>query len=139
MEGVIPVCFLNTFIYVIPPTVLGLFTSSLSAYAFSKLRFRAKNFMYGFLLATMMIPGTITIVPQFSVYDTLGLIDTPFPLMVPGMFGAAACVFFMRQYFSGIPDSVVEIDKGVFKFNDLKTAITNNYNTLRKKKGKMTK
>ena len=59
---------LNTLMYVIPPTFLGLFTSSLAAYAFSKLRFRAKNVMYAVLLATMMIPGTITIAPQYSMY-----------------------------------------------------------------------
>ena len=103
--------FLNTLIYIIPPTFLGLFTSSLAAYAFAKLRFRAKNLMYGVLLATMMIPGTITIPSTYSVYSMLDLNQSPFPLMVPGMFGAAACVFFMRQYFSGIPDSVVEAAK----------------------------
>lgn len=103
--------FFNTLLYIIPPTVLGLFTSSLSAYAFAKLRFRAKNVLYGALLATMMIPGTIMIVPQFSLYDTIGWVDTPLPLMIPGMFGAAACVFFMRQFYAGIPDSLVEAAK----------------------------
>lgn len=103
--------FLNTLLYILPPTILGLFSSSIAAYAFAKLRFRAKNFMYSVLLATMMIPGTITIAPQFSIYDAIGWVDTPFPLMIPGMFGAAACVFFMRQYFSGIPDSLIEAAK----------------------------
>ena len=103
--------FVNTFMYIIPPTALGLFSSSLAAYAFSKLRFRASKVMYAILLATMMIPGTITIAPAFSIYDTIGWIDTPYPLMIPGMFGAAACVFFMRQYFTGIPDSVIEAAK----------------------------
>ncbi len=105
--------FLNTLMYIIPPTFMGLFVSTLSAYAFAKLRFRAKNVMYAILLATMMIPGTITIAPQYLVYDSLGLTQTfpAFPLMIPGMFGAAACVFFMRQFISGIPDSVVEAAK----------------------------
>lgn len=103
--------FINTLLYIIPPTVIGLFTSSLAAYAFAKLRFRAKNAMYAFLLATMMIPGTIMIVPQYSIYDAIGWVDTPLPLMIPGMFGAAACVFFMRQFFAGIPDSIVEAAK----------------------------
>ncbi len=105
--------FLNTLLYIIPPTFMGLFVSTLSAYAFAKLRFRAKNVMYAILLATMMIPGTITIAPQYLVYDSLGLTQTfpAFPLMIPGMFGAAACVFFMRQFISGIPDSVVEAAK----------------------------
>ncbi len=103
--------FFNTLLYILPPTLIGLFTSSLSAYAFSKLRFRAKKWMYPALLATMMIPGTIMIVPQFSIYDMIGWVDTPLPLMIPGMFGAAACVFFMRQFYAGIPDSLVEAAK----------------------------
>lgn len=103
--------FFNTLLYIIPPTVIGLFTSALAAYAFAKLRFRAKNIMYGFLLSTMMIPGTIMIVPQYSIYDAIAWVDTPLPLMIPGMFGAAACVFFMRQFFVGIPDSIVEAAK----------------------------
>lgn len=103
--------FINTILYIVPPTVIGLFTSSIAAYAFEKLKFRAKNIMYSVLLATMMIPGTITIAPQFSIYDTIQWVDTPLPLMIPGMFGAAACVFFMRQFFSGIPDSLIEAAK----------------------------
>lgn len=103
--------FINTVLYIVPPTVIGLFTSSMAAYAFAKLKFRAKNVMYSVLLATMMIPGTITIAPQFSIYDAISWVDTPLPLMIPGMFGAAACVFFMRQFFSGIPDSLIEAAK----------------------------
>ena len=103
--------FFNTLCYVIPPTVIGLFTSSISAYAFAKLRFRLKNVMYTALLATMMIPGAIMIAPSFTIYDAIEWVDTPLPLMIPGMFGAAACVFFMRQFFSGIPDSIVEAAK----------------------------
>lgn len=103
--------FINTLMYIIPPTFIGLFTSTLAAYAFAKLRFRSKNIMYGILLATMMIPGTITIAPTYTMYAILNLHKTPFPLIVPGMFGAAACVFFMRQFISGIPDSVVEAAK----------------------------
>lgn len=103
--------FINTLLYIIPPTVLGLLASSLSAYAFAKLRFRAKNLLYSVLLATMMVPGAITIAPSFSIYDMIGWTDTPLPLMIPGMFGAAACVFFMRQFFMGIPDSIIEAAK----------------------------
>lgn len=103
--------FFNTLFYVLPPTILGLFTSSLSAYAFSKLRFRAKKWMYPLLLGTMMIPGTIMIVPQYVIYDSISWINTPLPLMIPGMFGAAACVFFMRQFYAGIPDSLIEASK----------------------------
>lgn len=111
--------FLNTFMIVIPPTVLGLFCSAMSAYAFAKLRFKGKNFLFTVLLMTMMIPGTIMLTPSYMIYSLLGWVDTPLPLMIPGMFGAATCVFFMRQFYSGIPTSLIEAAKldgmGYFK------------------------
>ena len=102
--------FFNTLWIIIPPTVIGLLTSTLSAYAFAKMRFRGKNVMFGLLIATMMVPGIVTLVPSYIIWDYLGVTAyAPFiPLMIPGMFGAAACVFFMRQAIMAIPDSVVE-------------------------------
>jgi multiple sugar transport system permease protein len=100
--------FRNTMIITIPATLSGLLTSALSAYAFAKLRFRGKKVSFALLLATMMIPGIIMLVPSYMIYDALGLVDTFFPLIVPGMFGAAAAVFFLRQYFQGIPDELIE-------------------------------
>ncbi len=100
--------FINTLWIVIPPTILGLFSSAISAYAFSKLRFKFKNQMFGLLLATMMIPGTILLTPSFIIFNQIGWVNTPLPLMIPGMFGTATCVFFMRQFYSGIPTALVE-------------------------------
>ena len=111
--------FINTLIIVIPPTILGLFCSAMSAFAFAKLRFKGKNFWFSFLLFTMMIPGTIMLTPSFMIYSMIGWVDTPLPLMIPGMFGAATCVFFMRQFYAGIPSSLIEAAKldgmGYFK------------------------
>ena len=59
----------------------------------------------------MMIPGIIMLAPTYAIYDLIGWVDTPWPLIIPGMFGAAACVFFMRQFFMGIPDSLLEAAK----------------------------
>lgn len=103
--------FINTLIIVLPPTILGLLTSSLAAYAFAKLRFKSKNFLFGVLLATMMIPGTIMLTPSYLLYDMIYWTGTPLPLMIPGMFGAAACVFFMRQFYTGIPTDLLEAAK----------------------------
>lgn len=121
-ENVLPVMlqgFLNTLFIVIPPTVFGLFFSSMSAYAFAKLRFKGKNALFSILLATMMIPGTIMLTPSYVIYDMIGWVDTPLPLMIPGAFGAATCVFFMRQFYAGIPTELIEAAKldgmGYFK------------------------
>ena len=105
--------FFNTLWIIIPPTVIGLLVSTLSAYAFAKLRFRGKNIMFGLLIATMMVPGIATLVPSYIIWDYLGVtVNAPFlPLMIPGMFGAAACVFFMRQAIFTIPDSVIEASR----------------------------
>ncbi len=111
--------FINTLIIVLPPTLLGLFCSAMSAYAFAKLKFKGKNALFSFMLATMMIPGTIMLTPSYIIYDMIGWVNTPFPLMIPGMFGAATCVFFMRQFYAGIPSSLIEAAKldgmGYFK------------------------
>jgi len=102
--------FFNTLKIIIPPTIIGLLVSTLAAYAFAKLRFRGKKVMFGLLIATMMVPGIATLVPSYIIWDYLGVtMNAPFvPLMIPGMFGTAACVFFMRQAIFSIPDSVIE-------------------------------
>ena len=105
--------FFNTLWIIIPPTVIGLMTSTLSAYAFAKMRFRGKEVMFGLLIATMMVPSIATLVPAYIIWDYLGItVTAPFvPLMIPGMFGAAACVFFMRQSINAIPNSVIEASR----------------------------
>ena len=110
----IPFSFVFTILLVIPPTILGLFTSAMSAFAFSKLNFKGKNWMFGLLLSTMMIPGALSLAPAFSIYREVLPIDTlwtAFPLFIPGMLGAATCVFFLKQYFSGIPTDLIEAGK----------------------------
>ena len=102
---------INTFIIVIPNTVVGMISSSVSAYAFAKLKFKGKNLMFALLLFTMMLPGIVMLIPSYILFDALSLTDTYFPLMAPAMFGSAACVFFLRQFFSGIPDEVIDAAK----------------------------
>lgn len=114
ISGSIPLVikgFLNTLLIVIPPTLFGLFFSAMSAYAFAKLRFKGKNALFSILLATMMIPGSIMLTPSYLIYDMIGWVNTPLPLMIPGAFGAATCVFFMRQFYTGIPTELIEAAK----------------------------
>lgn len=101
----------NTLLYVIPTTLVGLFASSLAAFAFAKLRFKGSNFLFSLLLFTMLIPGTITITPSYVLYDLIGWTDSPLPLIIPGLFGSAACVFFMKQFYTGLPTELVEAAK----------------------------
>ena len=103
--------FWNTLKIAVPSMVIGLFVSTMSAYAFAKRDFKFKNTLFWILLVSMMIPGAITMMPSFMMYNTLGLVDTPWPLMLPSFFGSATCVFFMRQFISGLPDSLIEAAK----------------------------
>ena len=103
--------FLNTMWQVIPTMLGGLFVSGLAAYAYSKLRFRVKNVLYVITLATMMIPGAALTMPTYLYYDALGWSHSVLPMMIPGLFGSAATIFFMRQFFAGIPTDLIEAGK----------------------------
>lgn len=101
----------NTLFVVLPIMVIGVLTSALSAYAFAKIRFKAKNLMFAILMFSMMIPGVITMTPAYVIYDSIGWTNTYLPLMVPNAFGTAACVFYLRQFFAGIPTELIEAGK----------------------------
>ena len=101
----------NTLLITIPSTLLGLFVSAFSAYAFAKIKFKGRNVIFFIMLLTMMIPGSLMFVPSFIIYNHLDLVNTFFPLIVPGSFGSAMCVFFLRQAFMAIPDDYIEAAK----------------------------
>lgn len=100
--------FVNTLLIISLPCIVGLFTSALAAHAFARMQFPAKNILFTLLLTTMMIPGVITMIPTFILFKQIGWIDSWLPLIVPGMFGAAAGVFLLRQFFMTIPKELEE-------------------------------
>lgn len=103
--------FINTMIVVVPTTVVGTLLSALSAYAFAKIKFKGSNFMFAVLLATMMIPGTISLIPSYMIFDKIGWVDTFLPLVVPGLLGSANTVFFLRQFYFAIPDDLIDASR----------------------------
>ena len=103
--------FINTMITVIPTTVVGTLISALSAYAFAKIRFNGSRFLFSVLIGTMMIPGTITLIPSYIIFDRIGWTDTFLPLVVPGLLGSASTVFFLRQFYYAIPDDLLEASR----------------------------
>ncbi|MDZ4720999.1 MAG: carbohydrate ABC transporter permease [Roseiflexaceae bacterium] len=78
-------------------TVLTLFFCSLAGYGFAKFRFPGRDGLFAFLLATLMVPGVIGLIPSFIVMRNLGWIDTWNPLIIPGIANAFG-IFWMRQY-----------------------------------------
>ena len=89
-------------------TVLVLFFCSLGGYGFAKFQFPGREGLFAFLLATLMVPGVIGLIPSFIIMRWLGWIDTWNPLIVPGIANAFG-IFWMRQYInSAIPNDMMD-------------------------------
>jgi multiple sugar transport system permease protein len=98
----------NTLLIAVPSTLGGLLTASFAGFAFAKLRFPGRDAIYYTLLSAMMLPGVVTLIPQFVAFAKIGWVDTYYPLIVPGAMGSAVAIFMMRQYFSTFPDELIE-------------------------------
>lgn len=84
------------------------FVSALVAYGFARFEFRFKNILFIILLATMMLPYEVTMIPTFIMWSWLGLSDSYVPLILPAYFGAVSFIFFLRMYFSTFPKGTEE-------------------------------
>jgi multiple sugar transport system permease protein len=84
------------------------FFCSLAGYAFARLRFRGRDTFFVLYLATLMVPLTVTVIPQFILMRIAGLTDTPWAMIVPGLFGSAFGTYLMRQFFRTMPDELEE-------------------------------
>ena len=86
-----------------------LLTASMAAYAFARLRFRGKTILFWLVLSTMMLPGQVTMIPVFILFNALGWVDTLKPLIVPSFLGGGAFyIFLLRQFFTSLP---IELDE----------------------------
>jgi multiple sugar transport system permease protein len=94
--------FRNSAIVSIVGTALTLIITSLSAYAFARIDFRFKGFLFGLLITTLVLPSVMFLVPQYKLIATIGLYDSLPALVLPGLAGVFG-VFFMRQFFLTIP------------------------------------
>ena len=101
----------NSLIIALPVLVFGTLSSALAAFAFAKMAIPKKNFLFMALLSSMMIPGVVTMIPQYVVWGELGLVDTFIPLIVPGTLGNITMMFFFRQFLTGVPDALIDAAK----------------------------
>ena len=85
-----------------------LFTASMAAYAFAKIRFPGSELVFLMFLATMMVPGQVTIIPLYLIMQQLGWVNTHLSLIVPGALFNAFAVFLLRQFIRGIPKELEE-------------------------------
>jgi ABC-type glycerol-3-phosphate transport system permease component len=98
---------INTIVVSGLSTLLSLFFTSLGGYGFAKFEFPGKKLLFALLLATMIIPGAVMMVPSFVIMRNLGWVDTFWPLVVPGAANAFG-IFFFRQYISSINDELMD-------------------------------
>lgn len=100
--------FLNTMYYAVGSAVGELISCSLVAYGFARLRAPGKNALFVLVLATMMLPGWVTLIPQYLMFSSLGWLDSYLPLLVPKFFGSAYLIFLLRQFYKTLPKDYEE-------------------------------
>lgn len=89
--------------------VLGnVLSNSFIAYGFAKIEFPGKNLLFSLVLSTMMVPGFVTMIPQYVLFSNLGWVGTYLPLTVPSFFGSGFNIFLMRQFYLSIDDELIE-------------------------------
>ncbi len=99
--------YLNTILMVFFRVVCAVLFSSMAGYAFAKLKFRGKKLLFGIVLVQMSLPSQIFIIPQYQMVARMGMANTIFALVFPGLVSAFG-VFFLRQAYMSIPDEVGE-------------------------------
>lgn len=99
--------YINTFIMIILRVFCAVFFSAMAAYAFARLRFPGKDFLFGVVLFQMMVPVQIFIIPQYLMVDFLNMRNTVFALLFPGLVSAFG-TFLLRQFFLGLPKELEE-------------------------------
>ncbi|MEA2634409.1 MAG: multiple sugar transport system permease protein, partial [Chloroflexota bacterium] len=120
-----PRLLLNTATVAVVSTIGAVLSSALVAYGFARFRFPGKNILFVVLIATIILPFQVTLIPTYAVFTKLGWTGTWLPLIVPHFFANAFNVFLLRQYFLSIPrdlDEAAMID-GASPFRVLRSVI----------------
>jgi multiple sugar transport system permease protein len=112
--------FLNSFTVAIASVAANVFSCTLAAYAFARLRFRLSGPLFAFMIATLMLPHHVTLIPQYVIFQQAGLVNTFVPLILPKLLATEAFfVFLIVQFMRGIPrelDEAATIDGcGVYR------------------------
>jgi multiple sugar transport system permease protein len=94
---------LNTLIVTVLAAVTVTVSSAMVAWGFSYYRFRGRGALFGLVLATMMLPGAVTMIPTFLIWNALGFVGTLVPLWAGNLFASAFYVFLLRQFMLGLP------------------------------------
>jgi multiple sugar transport system permease protein len=93
----------NTLVITFFSTIGTVLSSILAGYAFARLRFKGRDTVFSLLLATLMLPYVVTMIPIYVMFSKVGWVNTLLPLIVPSFFGEAFFIFLLRQFFRTIP------------------------------------
>jgi multiple sugar transport system permease protein len=98
----------NSAISTLIPVVGTVIVSSFVGFAFARIPARGAGILFGIVLATMLLPGEVTLVPQFILFRSLDMVDTLYPIILPSLFGSAFFIFLFRQFYMRLPADMSE-------------------------------
>jgi len=98
----------NSILIALLAAALVAISSSVVAFGFAYFKFPGRTFLFGLVLATMMLPGAVTLIPQYLIWKNLGFLGTNVPLWGANLFGSAFYIFLQRQFFLGLPRELFE-------------------------------
>jgi multiple sugar transport system permease protein len=98
----------NSVVSTLIPVVLTVLISSLVGFAFARIPARGAGVLFAIVLGTMLLPSEVTLVPQFILFRTLGMMDTLYPIILPFAFGSPFFIFLFRQFYLRLPQSLTD-------------------------------
>ena len=107
-EAPLALWLMNSVIVTLLATVSVTIASACVAWGFAHYQFRGRNVLFGLVLATMMVPGAVTMIPTYLIWNSLGQTGTLTPLWAGNLFGSAFYIFLLRQFFLGLPRELFE-------------------------------
>ncbi|WP_155965142.1 carbohydrate ABC transporter permease [Streptococcus ruminantium] len=105
-----PILYVNTILMMLWRIFSSVMFSAMAAYAFARLEFPGRDFLFGLVLFQMMVPPQLFVIPQYLMIDQLGMRNTIFALVFPGLVSAFG-TFLLRQFFMGLPKELEESAK----------------------------
>lgn len=100
--------FVNSVVVALAAAAAVTISSALVAFGFAYFRFPGRNVLFGLVLATMMLPTAVTMIPVYMIWNSVGLATTQVPLWAANLFGSAFYIFLLRQFFLGLPRDIFE-------------------------------
>ena len=98
----------NTIVVTTTVIVGQILSCSIVGFGFARFKFRGRDTLFIIMISTMMLPAQVTMIPVFVLFKSLGLVDTLWPLIIPSFFAGPFYVFMFRQFFSQIPEELIE-------------------------------